>query len=50
MCHVTGVVRHSWSNMQRFREGLVLKAHRLGSLNTSLESNEEEEDGQIEYA
>ena len=31
--------------MQRFRGGLVFKAHRLrGSLNSRLESNKEEED------
>ena len=34
--------------MQRFRGGLVFKAHRLcASLNSRLESNEEEEEGTL---
>ena len=32
-------------NVQRFRGGLVFKAHRLVSLNSRLESNKEEEEG-----
>jgi len=34
-------------NVQRFRDGLVFKAHRLcASLNSRLESNKEDEEGE----
>ena len=40
-CYKTGLLHR---NVQRFRGGLVFKAHRLLSLNSRLESNNEEEE------
>ena len=43
-----GLVKLFHRNVQRFRGGLVFKAHRLYvSFNSSLESNKEEEKGLV---